>query len=202
MEKKSNVGNGRSKSDDPTRGFGANGNDQGKRGERRIHHREAQVLHKYRYTRCRTCPSVELHRVLRSTPTRRSCWEALHDQLKATQQKRGEHPNDKVAFYEAPTLFRPSPVLPEPSAVNRILTELSLPSGLRHVLLCRVILGAAEVVVRGSRQSQPSSHSFDSAVDNQNTPTRYIIWHPDAQTPLYVPSIKVDFRTRDTQFLP
>lgn len=77
--------------------------------------------------------------------------------------------------------------------------------GLRHVLLCRVILGAVEEVVRGSRQSQPSSHSFDSAVDNQNTPTRYIIWYSDAQTrvlPLYVMSIKVDFRTRGMQFLP
>ncbi|RWV81312.1 hypothetical protein GW17_00057279 [Ensete ventricosum] len=53
---------------------------------------------------CRThCPLVELHRVLQhSTPTRRSCWEAFHDQLKATQQKRGEHQNDKAAFYEAP----------------------------------------------------------------------------------------------------
>ncbi|RWW84688.1 hypothetical protein BHE74_00006690 [Ensete ventricosum] len=53
---------------------------------------------------CRThCPLVELHRVLQhSTPTRRSCWEAFHDQLKATQQKRGEHQNAKAAFYEAP----------------------------------------------------------------------------------------------------
>ncbi|RZR89202.1 hypothetical protein BHM03_00016882, partial [Ensete ventricosum] len=178
---------------------------------------------------CRThCPLVELHRVLQhSTPTRRSCWEAFHDQLKATQQKRGEHQNDKAAFYEAPkekvirTITDGFDVsgapedgghfglglylTPEPFAINSVMSATADERGLRHVLLCRVILGAVEEVVRGSRQSQPSSHSFDSAVDNQNTPTRYIVWYPDAQTrvlPLYVLSIKVDFRTRGMQFLP
>ncbi|KAJ8455600.1 hypothetical protein OPV22_035085 [Ensete ventricosum] len=161
---------------------------------------------------CRThCPLVELHRVLQhSTPTRRSCWEAFHDQLKATQQKRGEHQNDKAAFYEAPkekvirTITDGFDVSGAPEdgghfGLGLVMSATADERGLRHVLLCRVILGAVEEVVRGSRQSQPSSHSFDSAVDNQNTPTRYIVWYPDAQTrvlPLYVLSIKVDFRTR------
>ncbi|CAL9043698.1 probable inactive poly [ADP-ribose] polymerase SRO2 isoform X3 [Musa acuminata AAA Group] len=220
MEKKSNVGNGRSKSDDATGGFGANG--MIKVGEESDEF--VIVQHRF-YTNIATlvphCSLVELHRVLHSTPIRRSCWEAFHDQLKATQQKRGEHPNDKVAFYEAPkekvirTIRDGFDVsgapddggyfglglyfTPEPFAINSVMSATADERGLRHVLLCRVILGAVEEVVRGSRQSQPSSHSFDSAVDNQNTPTRYIIWYSDAQTrvlPLYVMSIKVDFRTR------
>ncbi|RWW27190.1 hypothetical protein BHE74_00019728 [Ensete ventricosum] len=71
--------------------------------------------------------------------------------------------------------------------------------GLRHVLLCRVILGGAEEVVRGSGQSRPSSRDFDSAVDSHRSPARYIIWYPDVQSrvlPLYVLSMEVDFRNR------
>lgn len=67
------------------------------------------------------------------------------------------------------------------------------------MLLCRVILGGAEEVVRGSGQSRPSSGNFDSAVDNHRSPTRYIIWYPDVQSrvlPLYVLSVEVDFRNR------
>lgn len=71
--------------------------------------------------------------------------------------------------------------------------------GLRHVLLCRVILGRMEEVIRGSGQSQSSSKQFDTGVDNLQFPARYIIWYPHVNTrilPQYVLSIKVDFRSR------
>ncbi|XAR48067.1 hypothetical protein NMG60_11030775 [Bertholletia excelsa] len=49
-------------------------------------------------------------------------------------------------------------------------------NGLRHMLLCRVILGNMEVISPRSTQSQPSSEDFDSGVDNLSSPRRYIIW--------------------------
>lgn len=76
--------------------------------------------------------------------------------------------------------------------------------GLRHVLLCRVILGRTEEVVRGSGQSQPGSVDFDSGVDDMKFPTRYVVWYPEVNSrvlPLYVLSIKVDFRSRGQFFL-
>ncbi|KAM7251621.1 hypothetical protein ACFE04_023504 [Oxalis oulophora] len=48
--------------------------------------------------------------------------------------------------------------------------------GVRHMLLCRVILGNAEVIQPGSDQFQPSSDKFDSGVDDLTDPNRYIVW--------------------------
>ncbi|MED6106415.1 hypothetical protein PIB30_004649 [Stylosanthes scabra] len=60
-------------------------------------------------------------------------------------------------------------------------------SGLRHVMLCRVITGKMEAVAGGSKQSHPSSTHYDTGVDDISSPTRHIIWpafinshiHPD-----------------------
>ncbi|KAL8121263.1 putative inactive poly [ADP-ribose] polymerase SRO2 [Apium graveolens] len=49
-------------------------------------------------------------------------------------------------------------------------------SGLRHILLCRVILGKMEQICAGSEQSQPSSEEFDTGVDNLDEPKKYIVW--------------------------
>ena len=49
-------------------------------------------------------------------------------------------------------------------------------SGLRHIILCRVILGKSEQIRAGSEQFQPSSEEFDSGVDNLDEPNKYIIW--------------------------
>ncbi|GMI87776.1 similar to RCD one 2 [Hibiscus trionum] len=51
-------------------------------------------------------------------------------------------------------------------------------TGLNHLLLCRVILGKAEVVTAGDCNGRfhPSSPEFDSGVDNLSDPRRYIIW--------------------------
>ncbi|XP_059447244.1 probable inactive poly [ADP-ribose] polymerase SRO2 [Corylus avellana] len=48
--------------------------------------------------------------------------------------------------------------------------------GLRHILLCRVIMGNMEVVYPGSKQFHPSSQNFDSGVDNPSDPRRLIVW--------------------------
>uniref|UniRef100_A0A5B7AX47 Putative inactive poly(ADP-ribose) polymerase SRO2 n=1 Tax=Davidia involucrata TaxID=16924 RepID=A0A5B7AX47_DAVIN len=66
-------------------------------------------------------------------------------------------------------------------------------NGLRHVLLCRVILGNMEVVCAGSEQSQPSSKEFDSGVDDLSAPKRYIIWSPYMNSHI-LPNYIISFR--------
>ncbi|KAM7269055.1 hypothetical protein ACFE04_024552 [Oxalis oulophora] len=65
--------------------------------------------------------------------------------------------------------------------------------GVRHMLLCRVILGNSEIVLPGSNQYYPSSDKFDSGVDSLTDPSRYIIWTPFVNShvfPHYVVSFK------------
>ncbi|KAL5053670.1 hypothetical protein RYX36_034352 [Vicia faba] len=60
-------------------------------------------------------------------------------------------------------------------------------NGLRHVLLCRVIVGKFESVAADSKQSQPSCNEYDTGVDDILAPRKHIIWtafmnsyiHPD-----------------------
>lgn len=66
--------------------------------------------------------------------------------------------------------------------------------GVRHLLLCRVILGRAELVHPGTEQCYPSSEDFDSGVDNFSAPKKYIIWSSRVNThvlPAYVVSFRV-----------
>ncbi|XP_012085389.1 probable inactive poly [ADP-ribose] polymerase SRO2 isoform X2 [Jatropha curcas] len=49
-------------------------------------------------------------------------------------------------------------------------------NGLRHMLLCRVVMGKMEVIPAGSKQFQPSSTEFDSGVDNLEEPRKFIVW--------------------------
>lgn len=66
-------------------------------------------------------------------------------------------------------------------------------TGLRHILLCRVILGNSEVVRPGSLQAQPSSIEFDSGVDNIVLPRKYIVWTSHMNTRIF-PNYVVTFR--------
>ncbi|XP_020537437.1 probable inactive poly [ADP-ribose] polymerase SRO5 isoform X2 [Jatropha curcas] len=66
-------------------------------------------------------------------------------------------------------------------------------NGLRHLLLCRVILGKPEIVHPGSDQGHPSSEEFDSGIDNLLSPKKYIVWSTHMNTrilPEYVISFK------------
>ncbi|KAH7857208.1 hypothetical protein Vadar_010219 [Vaccinium darrowii] len=65
--------------------------------------------------------------------------------------------------------------------------------GLRHVLLCNVILGKMEEIRTNSKQFKPSSLEFDSGVDNLSKPTRIIIWEAFMKSrifPIYVVSFR------------
>ena len=67
-------------------------------------------------------------------------------------------------------------------------------NGVRHMVLCRVIMGNMEPVNRGSKQFHPSCEDFDSGVDDFQNPSHYIIWNMNMNThiyPEYVVSFKV-----------
>lgn len=67
-------------------------------------------------------------------------------------------------------------------------------NGDQHVVLCRVILGASELVAYGSDQFHPSSEEFDTGVDDLVSPRRLIVWSTHMNThilPLYVVSFRL-----------
>lgn len=67
-------------------------------------------------------------------------------------------------------------------------------NGVRHMVLCRVIMGNMEVVHPGSKQFHPSSQNFDNGVDDIQNPRHYVVWSMNINThiyPEYVVSFKV-----------
>ncbi|AES71520.1 putative poly(ADP-ribose) polymerase, catalytic domain, RST domain of plant [Medicago truncatula] len=66
--------------------------------------------------------------------------------------------------------------------------------GVRHLILCRVILGRTEIVQADTKQCYPSCADYDSGVDSFSAPTKYMIWSSRMNThvwPAYVLSFKV-----------
>lgn len=73
-------------------------------------------------------------------------------------------------------------------------------NGLRHMVLCRVIMGNMEQVQPGSQQFHPSSEQCDSGVDDIKNPKHFIIWSTHMNThihPEYVVSFKVSTQVHD-----
>lgn len=66
-------------------------------------------------------------------------------------------------------------------------------NGVRHMVLCRVILGNMEIVHHGSKQFHPSSESFDSGVDDPENPRHYVVWSMNINTHIY-PEFVVSFK--------
>ncbi|KAI8546947.1 hypothetical protein RHMOL_Rhmol07G0159100 [Rhododendron molle] len=66
-------------------------------------------------------------------------------------------------------------------------------NGVRHVVLCRVILGKVELVRHGSEQFHPSCENFDSGVDDLENPNHYIVWNMNVGTHIY-PEYVVSFK--------
>ncbi|XP_071717157.1 probable inactive poly [ADP-ribose] polymerase SRO2 [Rutidosis leptorrhynchoides] len=82
--------------------------------------------------------------------------------------------------------------------IQSVKASVADSDGLRHVLLCRTILGKSETISFGSQKDQPSSMEFSSGIDNLESPTKYIIWEPYMNThilPLYIISFQVDSLT-------
>ncbi|ONK62276.1 uncharacterized protein A4U43_C07F2240 [Asparagus officinalis] len=92
----------------------------------------------------------------------------------------------------------------DPMALICIFVRIFLlaKDGLNHMVICRVILGSTETILPGSRQLGSSSGDFDSGVDNQQAPSKYIVWYPDVKThvlPLYTVTVKMDLNSRGLQ---
>lgn len=83
---------------------------------------------------------------------------------------------------------------PDNSSIGSVESSIADKDGLKHVLLCRVIMGNMEQVRVGSEQSHPSTEEFDSGVDNLISPNKYIIWSSHMNThilPEYIISFRV-----------
>ncbi|XP_061352066.1 inactive poly [ADP-ribose] polymerase RCD1-like [Gastrolobium bilobum] len=66
-------------------------------------------------------------------------------------------------------------------------------NGVRHLVLCRVIMGNMELLRPGSRQFRPSSGDYDSGVDDVQSPRYYIVWNMNLNTHIY-PEFVVSFK--------
>ncbi|XP_076902792.1 inactive poly [ADP-ribose] polymerase RCD1-like [Bidens hawaiensis] len=70
-------------------------------------------------------------------------------------------------------------------------------NGLKHMVLCRVILGNVEVVQAGSTQFFPTDKCFDSGVDDLKNPNHYVIWNVNMNTHIF-PECAVSFKISST----
>ncbi|GKU95811.1 hypothetical protein SLEP1_g9126 [Rubroshorea leprosula] len=66
-------------------------------------------------------------------------------------------------------------------------------NGVRHMVLCRVIMGSMEPLCPGTKQFLPSTADFDSGVDNLENPTYYVVWNMNMNTHIY-PEFIVSFK--------
>jgi len=66
-------------------------------------------------------------------------------------------------------------------------------NGIRHLALCRVIMGNMEILCPGTGQFQPSSCEYDSGVDNIQCPRYYVVWNMNMNTHIY-PEFVVSFK--------
>ncbi|XP_027347926.1 probable inactive poly [ADP-ribose] polymerase SRO2 [Abrus precatorius] len=76
-------------------------------------------------------------------------------------------------------------------SIDSAMSTVADEHGLRHVLLCKVILGNVEAVPAGSKQSQPSSKQYDTGVDDISAPRRHIIWTAFMNSHIY-PDQEID----------
>ncbi|XP_058723513.1 probable inactive poly [ADP-ribose] polymerase SRO4 [Vicia villosa] len=65
--------------------------------------------------------------------------------------------------------------------------------GVRHLILCRVILGRTQIVKPDTKQCYPSCEDYDSGVDSFSAPTKYVIWSSRINTHVW-PAYVINFR--------
>ncbi|XP_019427716.1 PREDICTED: LOW QUALITY PROTEIN: probable inactive poly [ADP-ribose] polymerase SRO2 [Lupinus angustifolius] len=82
------------------------------------------------------------------------------------------------------------------SFIHNAMSTVVDEHGLRHVLLCKVILGNVEVVPVGSIQSQFNSNQYDTSVNDISDMRRHIIWTSFMNShiyPNYILSFKYNY---------
>uniref|UniRef100_UPI001CB99982 probable inactive poly [ADP-ribose] polymerase SRO5 n=1 Tax=Erigeron canadensis TaxID=72917 RepID=UPI001CB99982 len=62
------------------------------------------------------------------------------------------------------------------SPLNSVESAIVDGDGVKHILLCRVLVGKTELVNQGSAQCCPSSEDFQTGVDDMVSPKKYIVW--------------------------
>ncbi|OMO67668.1 hypothetical protein COLO4_30038 [Corchorus olitorius] len=82
---------------------------------------------------------------------------------------------------------------PDNSPMESVKNAMADKNGLRYLILCRVILGKAELVRPGSKQCHPNSDEFDSGVDDLSSPKKYILWSTHLNTHI-LPEFVLSFR--------
>ncbi|KAJ0755114.1 putative NAD(+) ADP-ribosyltransferase [Helianthus annuus] len=80
------------------------------------------------------------------------------------------------------------------SPLESVESAIADEDGIKHILLCRVLLGKTELVSRGSKQSHPSSEDFQSGVDDLVSPKKYIVWSSQMNTHI-LPEFVISFKT-------
>ncbi|CAA0826724.1 Probable inactive poly [Striga hermonthica] len=79
-------------------------------------------------------------------------------------------------------------------AINGLESSIADEEGVKHMLLCRLLMGNMEVVNPFSGQENPSSEAFDNGVDDLTHPKKYLVWHTKMNTHV-LPDFVVSFRT-------
>ncbi|XP_057442950.1 probable inactive poly [ADP-ribose] polymerase SRO2 [Lotus japonicus] len=169
---------------------------------------------------------VAIHRNACSGVVSQARLQCFHVHAKAVAELRGGEANVKYAWYGArggeneirdvlshgfghkhgPSLC----LSPDDSPLQSVKNCVVGKDGVRHMLLCRVILGRSELVHDGSQQCYPSSEEYDSGVDSFSAPNKYIIWSNRMNThvlPAYVisfrvPSVKEIVKTEEEPLRP
>ncbi|KAK9066477.1 hypothetical protein SSX86_013799 [Deinandra increscens subsp. villosa] len=80
------------------------------------------------------------------------------------------------------------------SPLESVQSAIADEDGIKHILLCRVLLGRTELVSSGSMQSHPSSENFQSGVDDLVSPKKYIVWSSQMNTHI-LPEFVISFKT-------
>lgn len=153
-----------------------------------------------------------IHKNACSSWTARARFMSFSIFSRAIEKKTEGHPNAKYAWYgaskeEIRNIFlhgfgntlsdgiygRGIYLSPSDSVLESIQSAVADEDGLRHLVLCRVVLGRMELVHPNSGQSHPSSEEFDSGVDNLLSPRKYIVWSAYMNNQIF-PEYVVSFR--------
>ncbi|XP_050907932.1 inactive poly [ADP-ribose] polymerase RCD1 [Lathyrus oleraceus] len=66
-------------------------------------------------------------------------------------------------------------------------------NGVKHLVLCRVVMGKTELLRRGNNQIRPSGCEYDNGVDDIQSPKYYVVWNMNINTHIH-PEFVVSFK--------
>ncbi|XVE95105.1 hypothetical protein REPUB_Repub02eG0068000 [Reevesia pubescens] len=157
---------------------------------------------------------TSIHQCKREEPLDKARLKVLQNQMEMTKAARGTS-NMVFAWYGASAkavesilahgFGLPSEVpVTDVHGVGVYLSPITLPhlssklavaddNGVKHLILCRVILGNVEKVESGSQQCHPSSVDFDTGSDDPMNPKCYVVWSNNVNRHI-LPECVVSFR--------